>query len=349
MKRVLGFSFLVAVFICTLTTITSADSPSFTTSPVSFGINITPGTSQSEELEIMNNTSQAVPIVMKVETFSAYGTIGQASIEDFPDSSPAAKYITLTPSTFVAQPGVWSKVKATISLPKTAQLGFYYAVLFQPQLTVQKKATAILKSENAVLILVDTGSANEIKSISIANFSVTKNVNQFLPATFNVDVRNNGNIFLAPTGDIYISRNSNGTNTINTLPVNSGVGHVLPDSNRVFSATWANGFPVFVNKYVNGKPVLKKDVPVQQLVWNWSKVNKFRFGKYYAILALQYNNGKREVLLSSVVGFWVIPWKILIVLLVFLLLLLFGLFVIFRSIYRKIKKPATKRKQKSET
>jgi hypothetical protein len=318
---------------------------SFTTSPVSLGINVKPGQSTSEQLKLMNNGDQAVPIIMQVKDFGADGSTGQATITDFRSTDPASKYIKFSPSTFTAQPHVWSYVTATIALPKSAQLGFYYAIVFQPSISIAVgQGQSAIKGDNAILMLIDTGSANETRSVEVAKFTVNKGLFEYLPANFNVNLRNNGNIFIAPVGDIFISRHADGTGTIDTIPVNSGGGNVLPDSNRVFPATWSDGFPVFVDKYVNGKLVTdKKSNPVLSLKWDTSKVNKFRFGRYYAKLALQYNNGKEEVLLRSVVSFWVIPWKILLILAVILLIVLFGIFMFLRGIYRRIKKRGKKK------
>lgn len=319
---------------------------SFTTSPVSLGVNVKPGTHTSEQLQIMNNGDQPEPIVMQLKTFGAQGTTGQASITDFLPSDPAASYIKFSPSSFTAQPKVWSKVNVTISLPASANLGYYYAIVFQPAVNIKPgPGQAVVEGDNAILLLLDTGSANESKKVEVANFTVNKGLFEYLPANFSVNIRNNGNIFLAPNGDIFLSRHADGTNTIDSLPVNPGGGNVLPHSNRIFTASWTDGFPVFVDKYMDGKLVTDhKGNPVLQLKWNTSKVDKFRFGKYYALLALQYNNGKQEVLLRSEVSFWVIPWKILLVLLLILLLILFGVFMLIRGVYRRIKRSSRKSK-----
>jgi hypothetical protein len=313
---------------------------SLTTSPITLGLNIKPGTTSTQTLQVMNNTSQPLQINMEIKTFGAYGSTGQAAITDFLPDNPASGWIHLSPSTFTAEPNVWSKVAATIDLPKGASLGYYYAIIFQPVTPNQVAApkTAIVKGSNAILMLIDTNSANESRQVSIANFSVSKRLYEYLPASFSVTIHNTGNIYLAPAGDIFISKHSNGADTIDSIPINSGGGNVLPDSNRVFKATWNDGFPVFEPEVKNGLTVLdKQDNPVEHLQWNFSKTNKLRFGKYYAQLALEYNNGTHEVLLNSTVSFWVIPWKLLLVAIVILLIVLFGLWSLGRSIYRKIR------------
>jgi hypothetical protein len=274
---------------------------------------------------------------MEIKTFGAYGTSGEASITNFESSNPEASYIHLSPMNFIAKPGVWNNITATISLPKAASLGYYYAVIFQPVINNQTKSTYIIKGSNAILLLIDTGSSNEQKQFEIANFSSTKGLYEYLPVTFNITIQNKGNIYLAPSGEIFISRHSDGTKAIAAIPINSGGGNVLPSSVRIFQGKWADGFPYFSPKIVNGQPLVVKNVTVEQLHWNLSNANKFRFGKYYALLALTYNNGNHTILLNSTLSFWVIPWKLILLALIIVLLFTLGLWFIIRSIIRKYK------------
>ena len=203
------------------------------------------------------------------------------------------------PARFLAESGVREPVQMTIDLPKTASLGYYYAVVFKPNISAQPNTptTNIIKGSNAILVLVDTQSANENRQIEIASLSVGKRIYEYLPTTFTVSVRNTGNIFLAPAGNIFISKNSNITNTIDTLNVNPGGGNVLPGTTRDFQAVWTDGFPVYQNKVVNGKVVTnKKGIAVEQLNWNFANAGKFRIGKYYAQVTLVYNNGTESSL-----------------------------------------------------
>ena len=199
----------------------------------------------------------------------------------------------------------------TISPPKTAAYGYYYAVLFTPTLSVNSKSTEKFKSANAILALVNVQSPNENNVLSAKSFTSSKSSYQYLPATFSVTVHNSGNIFTVPTGDIFISRTRNGP-AIDTLSFNSGGGNVLPGTNRAFQVQWTDGFPVYQDKLINGQAQdYKNGKPVQQLHWDFTKVPKFRYGKYYARLVLVYNNGGRDVAVNGVVSFWVVPWSLI--------------------------------------
>jgi hypothetical protein len=135
------------------------------------------------------------------------------------------------------------------------------------------------------------------------------------------------------------------TGTIATIPFNHSGANVLPDSNRTFQAAWTDGFPLFQQKQLAGQPVTDaKGQPVDQLVWNFSQANRFRFGKYYAQLALTYNDGTGNKLVISQVSFWVIPWLLLLGGFVIMALVAIGLWSIGRGLFKKFKGVGSKRK-----
>ncbi len=286
---------------------------SLTTSPVSLDLMVQSGTSVTRTLLVMNNGTTPVKITMQLDEFSAKGTDGQAIITQPAPNDPSPGWVSFSPKSFIAQPSVWMPVKMTINLPKNAQLGYYYAAVFAPDIgTKAGNHTNVIKGSNGILVLVDTQSGNEKRTVDIASFTSSKKIYEYLPASFTVSVHNNGNIYLAPYGNIYISKSADSTHTIDVLKVNPNGGNVLPDSYRNFSATWSNGSPAFVNKTIAGQAVRDKSgQPVQRLSWDFSHGKKLRFGKYYAKLTLIYNNGKQTIPLTSTISFWVLPWKII--------------------------------------
>ena len=272
-----------------------------TTSPVLINMSVAPGTTQTQTVELMDNSSSPVQINMELMTFGANGTSGEAEITDIPGSNPESSYIKFSPSSFTAQPKVWSKVKVTISMPKSATLGYYYAIVFHPvYLSANVTGKNIIQGSNAILVLLNTNAGNEQKSIQVASFSVSKRIYVYLPATFSVNIHNSGNIYLAPHGDVYISRSNDSSPSIAALAVNSGGGNVLPNSNRIFTTSWSDSFPVYKPVLKNGNPVFNShNQPESKLTWNFGQVSKFRFGRYYATLIMTYNNGNKTVLLTA--------------------------------------------------
>ncbi len=325
------------------------DSSNITTSPISVTMNVKPGETKSTTLQVQNNGPKAVDIQVEAATFKARGNNGEAAI-DAKSNDPSLKWVSFSPNLVHAEPGVWEQVQMTVSLPSDASLGYYYAVLFKPILAVDKtvKNTNTYTPTNAILALIDTGSNNESRSLQIASFTATKKLYEYLPATFNIDVHNNGNIFLPPQGVVYISKDASFKSAIATIPFNNQNGRVLPNSNRVFTVVWRDGFPAFQDKLSNGQPVTAKNgQTIQQLKWDFAHSDKFRFGKYYARLALVYNNGTRDVPIYAVVSFWIIPWKLLLIALGIIALQVFLIVMLLR--YRHIVRAARKSQKKAST
>jgi len=284
-----------------------------TTSPVAVDLSTNPGKTVSTTLQVQNNSPKSETIGVRLEKFKVQGEHGQAAIYTPSATDTSTTWVHFSKNSFVAEPGIWTNVTMTINVPPYAALGYYYAVLFVPNITVSASTDSnTVKGANAVLVLLDTNSKNEQKQLRIASFTSQKSLYEFLPANFTVSAQNSGNIHLIPQGDIFISRTKNGK-TIASLPINSGQGNVLPDSTRQFNVQWADGFPVFQFKRINGQIVSdKKGNPIQQLQWNFSSsLSKIRFGKYYAHLALVYSNGNEDIPVDGYVSFWVVPYKLI--------------------------------------
>src|SRR5581483_737544 len=170
--------------------------------------------------------------------------------------------------------------------------------------------TAKVQGAVASFVLLNAQAPGEKKHLAVTSFTADHKSYEFLPVNFTIRVHNSGNIYAGASGNIFIMR---GKKQVGVLTVNGNHGLVLPGSNRVFKASWSDGFPVYKAVYdANGQPVTGKDgKPKVQLSWNFSKVSKLRFGHYTAQLALVYNDGQRDVPISGTVSFWVIPWRII--------------------------------------
>ncbi|HEY4161155.1 MAG TPA: hypothetical protein VGM08_03775 [Candidatus Saccharimonadales bacterium] len=322
-----------------------------TTSPIVTSISAKPGGSAATTLHVQNNDANPVTVNVVLETFRALGTNGAAQMMPFAKNDPSGGWVHFSQNSFVAQPGIWSSVTMTVNLPKNAGLGYYYAVIFKPQVAGSvSDLGSTIKGGDAILVLVNALTGNEHPQVSVTNFSADRKLYEYLPANFSISVKNTGNIFLAPTGDVYISKSSDFTHSIDTIPVNYADGNVLAGTSRTFTAEWADGFPVFKPKTVDGNEITDSKGRVEQaLNWNLASAGKLRFGKYYAKLVLAYNNGSRDVPIVAVVSFWVIPWKILSAGLVVLILLLIGLYAIGKKLAARTMRLSRKVKPRKRT
>jgi hypothetical protein len=303
------------------------------TSPLPIKISTPPGKTVETELRIKNQGSQAEGIKVGLMKFSASGDGGQPNLYDLTSKDTFGSWVHFSPQQFTAQPNVWYSVKMTIDVPATADLGYYMAVTFSPANQPDVPRATDLKGSAATLVLLNVVTPNEKRKLDLVSFETTHNLYEYLPVDFKIKVHNSGNIYIAPVGNIFIQQ---GSKVVSTLDFNAAGGSVLPGSNRIFTETWKNGFPVFVDRLVNGKPVPDKhDIPKRTLKWDFTQASNLRIGHYTAKLLAVYDNGTQDVPLEASVSFWVLPWKIMLAAVAILAIVGFGIFSALRSIGRK--------------
>jgi hypothetical protein len=318
-----------------------------TTTPIAVNLTAKPGQTITTTLQVQNNSPLPKTIDVTLRLFKAAGDTGQAALFKPGGKDVSASWVHFSQNSFVAEPGVWNHVTMTINLPEDAALGYYYAVLFQPRAVAELPSdTNKFKSANAVFVLVDAQTSGEHRSLFLNRFASAKHVYEYLPANFTVTINNTGNIHVVPRGNVFISRSKTGK-TLATLAFNPGQGNILPQSTRQFQAEWDDGFPAFQPKRVNSLLVSDKaGKPIQELHWDSnSSLSKIRFGRYYAHVALAYSSGIANVTseTDSYITFWVIPWKLILLVIGTLATLIaswiFAMRAV-RKIWRFLQKPA---------
>lgn len=309
---------------------------SLTTSPSPILLQTAPGATLNSEFRVLNNSLQTEHLKISLMKFKATGESGRPNLYDRGPGDDYFDWVKFTPSTFDAPSGQWVKVKMTLAVPSSASLGYYYAVTFQRATNVSTptQSSAVLGA-SATLVLLDVVTPNQRPKLDIANFTSNHKIYQYLPATLSVRIHNTGNIHLHPGGNIFIKR---GNNVVATLSVNPYQGSVLPNSYRVFTADWRDGFPIYADKQVDGKPALTKNgSPDRALSWDLNKVTKLRFGKYSAHALVVYNDGTRDVPLETTTSFWVIPWTFILVGLSIIAFILMGILFAGRHLFKNTK------------
>jgi len=305
------------------------------TSPLPIKITTAPGKTVTTQLRIKNQGDQPEGIKVGLMKFGATGNSGTPDLYELTPKDTYASWVHFSPQQFTAQPNIWNTVTMTIAVPASADLGYYLAVTFSPASQPGVPDSTELKGAAATLVLLDVKTPNEKRALQLVSFSTDHELYEYLPVNFTITVHDNGNIYLAPAGNIFVQR---GQKTIETLDFNDAGGSVLPGSNRLFTVPWNDGFPVYKEKLVNDMPVPNKhDVPEESLHWNFAQASKFRIGKYNAKLLVVYNNGTDDVPLEATVSFWVLPWKLMLLLLAVLALIGFGIFTIAKSVVNKVR------------
>ena len=324
----------------------SVSSPGFAASisPLPILLNVKPGSSVSTDLRVNNPSSHDEKLKVVLKTFTQDGPTGTVNLHDPSPSDTFLSWISFDRSVFDAPPGLWQTVKMTVNVPKSAAFGYYFAVEFtSASPAAQTSGTgAAIQGAVASFVLLNATAPGESKQLQVTGFSADHRFYEFLPVNFNIKLHNSGNIFAGASGNIFIRR---GGKQVASLTVNPNHGLVLPGSNRQFGVAWSDGFPLYQTVYgANGQPLTDKDGKLKtKLSWNFSHVSKLRFGHYTAQLALVYNNGTRDIPISGSLSFWVVPWRV-VGIVIFIIGLITGLIAYVIILRRRLKRtnPADK-------
>ena len=310
-----------------------------TVNPIFFDLTANPGDTLSTKVRIRNNTTSPLPIKLSVKKMSG-DLNGNLTLTD-DNSDGSLSWITFTSNKITLNPLEWTDVPFTITIPKSAAYGYYFAVTFtQDNTSPLKRTGAAITGAAAVPILLNVKKEGAKREVKITEFSVDQNVTEYLPVNFTIKVENQGNVHAQPHGDIFIT---DGKNQLADLNVNPYLSSVIPNAQKVFNASWDDGFLIRTPVMQYGQQVLDKNgKPVESLTINWNKLTEFRIGKYTANLLLVYDNGQTDVPLEASISFWVVPYKaiavILVSLVVLILLVRFLLkFYISREVRRRMK------------
>lgn len=294
---------------------------------------VKPGQQTNLDLKIYNSGSAAVDLKIQARNFDVNAKTGKVEIDDTSEAR-VKDWVSFRAPQFTVQPGQWYTQTVRIDMPKDAGYSYHFAVVIsQESIPDQAEKGRLLKGSVAVFTLLNVDRPGAVRKLDAVELQVDKQVYEYLPATISVSFRNTGNTILQPYGNIFVQRSPNDTKSIATLPVNENRGYILPGSVRELSTTWSDGFP----------RIVKDSDGNAREEWDWSRIGKFRFGLYTVKLVGVYNDGQRDIPLESEVSFWVIPWKILAVLLIIVIFVMIGVW----SLLHKVLNPLIKRVRKT--
>jgi hypothetical protein len=311
-------------------------------SPLPIQLSAKPGTTVSADLRVRNSGSLPETLKASIKTFSAVGADGHIVLHDPTPADDVIHWVSFSKTQFSAPPGLWQTIKMTVAIPKTAAFGYYYGVQFElanPPKAEPGKAN--LQGAVVIFVLLNAEAPGATKKIEVTGFSADHQTYEFLPANFSIKLHNSGNLHASAHGNIFIKR---GSKQVASLPVNTTEGLVLPGSNRVFSSSWSDGFPVYVQQTdASGQPLKDAKGNIKKkLSWNFSQVSKLRFGHYQADLVLIYNDGTRDIPITGTLSFWVIPWRLVGALIVILIFMAIGFWSSGRKVTRLFKRGSAK-------
>lgn len=308
-----------------------------TLSPVFLTLVTEPGQAVTSNVKITNNNNVTEYLQVQLVRF-APDENGEITLIDLEPDDEFQNWISFSEEQFVIGPTETKIVKVTIDPPADAALGYYYGVLVS-RIGESKagKGRAVVAGAPALPILLEVKSPNAKREGQLLDFKTTEMFYEYLPATFEVTMKNTGNVHIAPSGDIFLDWGS--VKNVAILPVNEGRGNILPNTSRTYTSAWMDGFAVREPKIENGKEVVGKDGAVELATrYDFAKADKFRIGRYTARVIMVYDNGERDVPVEAKISFWVIPWKFILGGLIILVIILFGIKSIFSGIFKKRSK-----------
>ena len=267
-------------------------------SPAKVELNAARGKTYDIRLSVMNVTSTKLVYSSTVNDFTAAGETGSPKILTS-TSMPATASIRSWVSgldDFTLNSRQSNVIYAHISIPLNAEPGGHYGVLSFSGTAPDVNGTGVGLSASAGVLMLIRVDGDITEKASVASFySGSLNKPSFFfesaPISFIVRVKNEGNVHVQPIGTIKVSDTFG--NSVASIPVNSSKSNVLPKSIRRFGG---GGTTSDEKLQMTSKSLL--------------------FGHYTAQLTLGY--GLTGQALTSTISFWVIPYKLILIIILIL-------------------------------
>jgi hypothetical protein len=306
-------------------------------SPLPIELNTKPGSSVSTDLRVRNVGNSAETLQVRLLSVSEDNN-GQVHLSNPKSTDEYVKWVSFNRSVFPAPPGAWQNIKMNVNVPKSAAFGYYFAVEYLRASDVSPQpGKAVAHGAVATFILLNADAPGAKREAKLVSFNADKKNYEFLPASFSIKVKSSGNVHVAPYGNIFIGK---GGKQVGSINVNADRGNILPGGSRFFISSWNDGFPVYTaKKSGDGTPLVNKaGQPQRSLKWDFAKANRLRFGKYTAHLVMVYDNGQRDVPMEASVSFWVVPWRVVGLMLIVGIFVLIGLWSSLGKVKRSVKR-----------
>jgi len=325
LRHVAGFVFML-IASCML----AGQAKALSVSPAVIDYSLDPGAIQQGKITIYNDSDKAYTYVVSTQRFKAGGEGGEPDIiAENADNvvNDLKDWIKFDGTQSVAlQPGQSQEFTYNIQIPQNAEPGGHYAVAFFTHGSdISGQSGVGLSAKLGVLFLVNV-SGNTKEEATLESFTIKNAFISHLPAEMSIRIKNTGTVHFRPKGNVTI-KNMFGMESAK-IPANMNKNAVLPDSIRRFDTWWV--------KDVNA---VKDEGFISGLVNEWKN---FGFGRYTATAYVTYGAKDTQFAPMSLT-FWVIPWRLMLVVLaalivLFLLIMLYNKIIINRALKKIDKK-----------
>jgi len=249
--------------------------------PPRIEITVQPDGTSSQTIKVRNESKESKTVTIEIKDIIVTDNKGTPTIISSSDESSnrwaASNWVQVSPSSVILKPGETKSLVLTVMAPANALPGGHYAmVLHTPEGISSVSSTgASVKTQVGTLIYITIpGDINQ--NALVQSFTAPK-FSEFGPINFSTTIKNLSDIHIQPVGAITVKNWFGRTTSRLSLQSQDNVINIFPYTTRDFQTT--------LNK-------------------------KWLFGRYQANLQAVYgNNGG---LITSTIFFWVIPWRIII-------------------------------------
>lgn len=358
------FSLLTVVLLSPVLAQQVSEDMGITISPVKYEFSGAPGEVIRAEVKFFNVTKTKKDLYLRTLNFEPIGETGFPAFMDednLPFEASLKQWIVLEENHIVVDPvepdkNIPSVVKFQIEIPENAAAGGHYAGIIQSQREPGESeeilgSGMVISPESACLIILNV-EGDVVRSGSSEQFYVTDPFSkdkdpmklfEYPPVQFMARVKNDGNTHFKPQGNIFLYH---GDKQIAAIQINEDEGNILKDSIRLFEEdVWGGSNDTFISRVEvlddKGEPVTDDEGNIKTKInLNWNKLTNIAFGKYEAKLAVVFDGENGKEVIKDSVTFWVIPWK--------LLLILLAIVVVLISIWMDRNRKKSKKSTKSD-
>ena len=283
------------------------------------------------------------------QDFTADGETGNPKWINYKDrnepkiESSMEDWISYDKDSFVLdKQGKYYDFKFKIVIPEYATGGTHQSGIIFTETPVDRSPGANrvgINAKLAGLVFVEV-EGTKTKELTIDEIKVNDidgkvplfNLYEYLPVNIELKIQNNGNVNIAPSGDVFISTSGTTANTP-TLQFNEEGSRILAKSSRVMKVTWLDGFfTISKNTLANDAPLFDKIFKQYTLNLNFGK--PFRLGAYDINVKVNYTDANNEFKSKDArVTIFILPWKMIL-----LVILLIVIYIIIRKIRSSRKK-----------
>ena len=265
-----------------------------TISPARIEISGDPGATVGGEFTLINEQSTPQTFYASYENFTAQGETGVPAFSS--EKIGLDTWLSVGTPQITIAPGDIVKIPYTITIPKDAEPGGYFAAIFWS--TTPPTGNSIQVSIGAkvglLVLLRVNGAITEQAGLTLFDRNSHGFFYTTLPVDFRYKFRNDGSDRVEPTGTLTIR------DTVflpaKRLDANPTNGNILPKSVRQFTLEWLQQ---------------KASIPVEGFFdavgYEW---HNFALGLYSAHLELVY--GSLGVHAGKTIWFFVFPWQLVI-------------------------------------